>query len=102
MSAVAQLPRPARPVPAARPAPLGALAQVASYFSSTWALAAAGVVILVVSLVLMAHSAPGQGSAPARRHSTVPNTNGPSTTGASTAPLDRRWSPSAHGEKMWR
>ena len=66
MSAIAQLPRPARPVPAARPAPLGALAQVASYFSSTWALAAAGVVILVVSLVLMAHSAPGQGSAPAR------------------------------------
>ena len=66
MSAVAQLPRPARPVPAARPAPLGVLAQVASYFSSTWVLAAAGVVILVVSLVLMAHSAPGQGSAPAR------------------------------------
>ncbi len=66
MSAVAQLPRPARPVPAARRGPLGVLAQVASYFSSTWALAAAGVVILVVSLVLMAHSAPGQGPAPAR------------------------------------
>ena len=66
MSAVAQLPRPARPVPAARPGPLGVLAQVASYFSSTWVLAAAGVVILVVSLVLMAHSAPGQGPAPAR------------------------------------
>jgi len=66
MSAVAQLPRPARPVPAARPGPLGVLAQVASYFSSTWALAAVGVVILVVSLVLMAHSAPGQGPAPAR------------------------------------
>ena len=64
MSAVAQLPRPARPVPAARRGPLGVLAQVASYFSSTWALAAAGVVILVVSLVLMAHSAPGQGPAP--------------------------------------
>ena len=66
ISAVAQLPRPARPVPDARPAPLGVLAQVASYFGSTWAMAAAGVVILVVSLVLMAHSAPGQGSAPAR------------------------------------
>ena len=66
MSAVAQLPRPARPAPAARPGPLGVLAQVASYFSSTWVLAAAGVVILVVSLLLMAHSAPGQGPAPAR------------------------------------
>ena len=66
MSAVAQLPRPARPVPAARPGPLGVLGQVASYVSSTWVLAAAGVVILVVSLVLMAHSAPGQGPAPAR------------------------------------
>ena len=90
MSAVAQLPRPARPVPAARPGPLGVLAQVASYFSSTWVLAAAGVVILVVSLVLMAHSAPGQGPAPARpplhsaqyeraQYQTGPNTNGPST-----------------------
>ena len=66
ISAVAQLPRPARPVPAARPGRLGVFGQVASYFSSTWVLAAAGVVILVVSLVLMAHSAPGQGSAPAR------------------------------------
>jgi hypothetical protein len=66
MSAVAQLPRPARPAPAARPGPLGVLGQVASYFSSTWVLAAAGVAILVVSLVLMAHSAPGQGPAPAR------------------------------------
>ena len=66
MSAVAQLPRPARPVPAARRGPLGVLAQVASYFGATWVLAAAGVVILVVSMVLMAHSAPGQGPAPAR------------------------------------
>ncbi len=66
MSAVAQLPRPAGPVPAARPGPLGVLAQVAAYFGSTWVLAAAGVVILVVSMVLMAHSAPGQGPAPAR------------------------------------
>jgi len=66
MSAVAQLPRPARPVPAARPGPRGVLAPVASYFSATWVLAAAGVVILVVSIVLMAHSAPGQGPAPAR------------------------------------
>ena len=56
----------ALPISAARPGPLGVLAQVASYFSSTWALAAVGVVILVVSLVLMAHSAPGQGPAPAR------------------------------------
>ena len=66
MSAVVQLPRAARPAPAARPGRLGVLGQVASYFSSTWVLAAAGVVILVVSLVLMAHSAPGQGPAPAR------------------------------------
>jgi hypothetical protein len=29
-------------------------------------LAAAGVVILIISMVLMAHSAPGQGPAPAR------------------------------------
>lgn len=72
MSAVAQLPRPARPMPAARPVPaarrgpLGVLAQVGSYLSSTWVLAAAGVVILIISMVLMAHSAPGQGPAPAR------------------------------------
>ena len=66
MSAVAQLPRPARPVPAARPGPPGVLARLASCFGATWVLAAAGVVILVVSMVLMAHSAPGQGPAPAR------------------------------------
>ncbi|MGO9783397.1 MAG: hypothetical protein ACLPKE_25025 [Streptosporangiaceae bacterium] len=66
MSAVAQLPRPARPVPAARPGPPGVLARLASYCGATWVLAAAGVVILVVSMVLMAHSAPGQHPAPAR------------------------------------
>jgi hypothetical protein len=66
MSAVAQLPRPARPAPGARPGPPGVLAQVTSYLGATWVLAAAGVVILVVSMVLMAHSAPGQRTAPAR------------------------------------
>ncbi len=66
MSAVAQLPRPARPAPAARPGPPGVLARLASYCGAPWVLAAAGVIILVVSMVLMAHSAPGQHPAPAR------------------------------------
>jgi len=58
MSAVAQLPRRAglclRRPGRSRPRPGRVVLR------STWVLAAAGVVILVVSMVLMAHSAPGQ------------------------------------------